>query len=801
MRISKQWLEEFVALPKNTPEEMAEALTVQTVEVEDALEQGAGLGDVVVGEILEVKKHPDADKLNIAQVDVGEKQPRQIVFGQMLEMQVGYKIPVALAPTVLPGDKAINKTKMRGEVSEGMLCLDQELGLVNGGVSIQFFGPEVPNGTKIIDALGLDDVIFDIDNKSMTHRPDLWGHYGMAREFAALYKTTLKPYAPAAIKEGNVPLSVEVKEPDLCPRYMGVLLEGITIAPSPQWMQKRLLAVGVRPINNIVDITNYVMFELGQPMHAFDATRIEKNTIVVRKAKQGEQITLLGGEVCELGSDMLVIADAQRAVAVAGVKGENDSGVTDETTRIIFEAANFHALSVRKTASTLGIRTDASARFEKGLDPNLPELALRRAVELTCELCPGASVVSTVADEASFSLNRGPIFISADRIRARIGVALSTTDIVDMLSRIGFEVATSGDELSITVPTWRATGDIAIPEDIIEEVARMYGYGNIPTTFPLFPIAPPPPSTERDLKKRVKELVAYEAGYTEIYNYSFVSPEWLGLLGIGVDDHIELAHPLAKDKPFVRRSLIPNMLESVEMNLHRVDAVRLFETGRGYKKEDEGPVAVPGKKELLPGQDDYLGMVYAEKGVDVPFFELSAVVHGLFDRLGVTLRMEAAEETVPSLHGGRQAKIVVENECVGRLAEVHPRVQEKIGIPYRTAILELNLTALSAHVGERIAYTPLPQFPVVERDLAFRVEKAVRHADIIETIQSADPLVRSVSLFDVYEGEHVSDNEKSLAYTIIYRADDRTLTTEEAEAAHRAVLAALQKKHGAEIRS
>ncbi|MBT4153585.1 MAG: phenylalanine--tRNA ligase subunit beta [Candidatus Magasanikbacteria bacterium] len=801
MRISKQWIEDFVTLPKKSGEEMLEELTVQTVEVEEVVEQTAFLDGVVVGEILSIEKHENAEKLNIAQVEVGEKSPRQIVFGNKLEMHVGAKVPVALAPTVLPGGFAINKSKMRGETSEGMLCLDQELGLVDEGLSIQMFDAKVKNGTKIIKALKLDDTIFDIDNKSMTNRPDLWGHYGMAREFAAMYKTELKAYAPAEVVEGTeAAVKVKVKDQKLCPRYMGVQLSGITVEPSPTWMQKRLLAVGVRPINNIVDITSYVMFELGQPMHAFDADTIDVASVVVRKAKKGEKIVLLGGEEYELEPSMLLITEKKRAIAVAGVKGGDDSGVTDQSTSIMYEAANFEALSVRRTSTALGVRTDASTRFEKGLDPNLPELAMKRAVELTLELCPNAKVVSNLTDIHSFEQDLGPLEISADRIRSRIGVDISDKDMSELLTRLGFGVEQKEDTLYVTIPTWRATGDIGIPEDITEEVARSYGYKNIPTTFPAFPISPTPPSPLRDMKKRVKELLAYEAGYTEVYNYSFVSPEWLAKFGITTENYIELAHPLAKDRPFVRRGLIPNMMVNVESNLHRFDAVRLFETGRGYRPEEDGPLAHPDKKEMLPGQDEYLGLVYAEKGVETPFFELSGVLHNVADRLGLAITFEKADESPEYLHGGRHAFVKVGDTYLGSIAEIHPVVQDTIGVPHRTAVVQLNLSRLAPLVNERIAYTPLPAFPVVQRDLAFEVKSITADTDVRKAIAAVSPMITDVQLFDVYQGEHIADGKKSMAYRVTYRDDNKTLTGEEVDGEHAHVVAAVEKKFGAVVR-
>lgn len=810
MKLSKQWITDFVELPNKSNNELGEDLTVQTVEVEEVLEQAADLEHVVVGKIIKIKKHENADSLSVCQVTDGTEELQIVCGGSNLSEGMLVALGKIGAKVRWHGEGdliELKRTKIRGEESLGMICAAEEIGLgelfpksdEKEILDLSSFGFSV--GTPLADAMNLTDVIFDIDNKSMTNRPDLWGHYGMAREFAAMYQTDLKAYntkdIPAASEQV---LQVSVENAELCPRYMGVQVSGITVGPSPEWMQKRLVAVGVNPINTIVDITNYVMFELGQPMHAFDAQSLDPNTITVRNAKSGEKIVLLGGDEVELQDSMLVIADKSRAIAVAGVKGGEDSGVTEQTTTIVFEAANFHALSTRRTSNMIGVRTDASSRFEKGLDPNLPELALKRAVELTLELCPKATVSSAVVDVQNFSLNQGPIHISADRIRSRIGVDLSTEHILAMLKKLGFHIEQTGEELSITVPTWRATGDIAIPEDIVEEVARLYGYKNIPTTFPKFPIRPTPPSPLRDTKKKLKELLAYQAGYTEVYNYSFVSPEWLQKIGIPTDNYIELAKPIAKDKPLVRRSLIPNMLENVESNLHRYDAVRLFETGRGYHPEQEGPLAHPEGTERLPKQDEYLALVYAEKGVETPFFELAEVVRSLSDRLGVQIRIEAAQETPDYLHGGRSARVFVQHHVVGKLAELHPAVQERLGIPYRCAMLEMNLDEFVPFVQERIHYSPLPEYPAVLRDIAIVVDAEVEHQKVQKTIFAVDKHIAQVELFDVYQGEHVEQGKKSMAYSIHYRSQTETLKAEEVETLQKKVLEKLEKTFGAVLR-
>lgn len=804
MKISVNWLKDFVFLPDVFDvQELAEQLTMHSVEVEGIKKQADFLDGVVVGEILEVKKHPDADKLSIARVDVGEAKPRQIVFGQMVKMEKGFKIPVALAPTVLPGSRAIHKVKMRGEVSEGMLCLDQELGLADEGVTIHFFDKKVKNGTSIVKALHLGDVIIDIENKTMTHRPDLWGHYGLAREVAAIQRKKLKEYKVAAIKPGNEQkIRVKVEDAKLCPRYMAVMLDGIKVEASPEWMQKRLMSVGVRPINNIVDISNYVMLEIGQPMHAFDADKIADHSIVVRRARDKEKFVTLNDVKYELTSDTLVIADKDKAVAIAGIKGDKESGVTEATTSVIFEAANFDPITVRKTAQRLALRTDSSSRFEKSLDPNVCELALRRAVELTREICKSANVVSNVVDEGKAKLNQGQINVPFDFLNKKIGAEIEKKKVIDMLERLGFSVQVKKDGMTVKVPTWRATKDIRIKEDIVEEVARMYGYGAIPTTLPSASIAPPVGNVLRETINIIQNVCALECGFNEVMNYSFVSPELLHKLEMNPKDHIELNNPVAKDRPYLRRYLMPNMLESLEANLHRFDSVRLFEIGRVFRMDEPGERAVSGSNDLLPRQDSYLGVVCATKGDDTPFYKVSSLVRTVLDRLRVAYAIQAADPDGSSfVHPGRFAYVKVNDTIVARIAELHPKLQHNMGISERVGMLELNINDLISVLRARTQYHVLPVFPEVERDIAFVVSKNMTHEDIEQAIRASDSLVVGVKLFDVFKGKNVKEGHKSMAYRLTYRADDRTLEAKEIDAIQKKIETLLIKHFKAEIRT
>lgn len=816
MKISKKWLQEFVFLPDSlTPEELAKELSLRTVEVEGVESQGKNLDHVVVGLIQSIEKHPNADKLKVCQVDAGSETLTIVCGGSNIE--AGMKVALAkIGARVLwhgEGEPIVmEKAAVRGVDSLGMICGSDEIGLSN--LFPKKDEKEIVNlnhlkdkpGTPLARALGLDDVTLEVDNKSLSNRPDLWGHLGLAREIATIYRKKLTPQNPPAIKVGsNTKLHVSVEDNTLCPRYMAVALEGIKIAPSPEDIQKRLEACGISPINNIVDITNYVMLEIGQPTHAFDASKISQNKIIVRRAKDGEKFTTLDKKEYTLSSDMLMIADAEKSLALAGVMGGIESCISDTTTSIIFEAANFDASTTRKTSIKLGLRTDASARFEKSLDPNNAEIALRRLVELTLKVCPQAKVVSNLVDIYPKKFTTKVIHTSYSFFEQKIGLKLDHKKIVDILERLGFTVENlKKDELKITVPTWRATKDITLAEDLVEEVLRIFGYEAVPSTLPNFSIVPPKENKVRKLERELKEYLALESGFTETYNYSFESPEWLSKMGVDTSLHLELANPIAKDRPLIRRSLIPNLLENIESNLHRFDGVKIFETGRTYKIEEAGERVEPMSDQLLPRQDTALALMYAGKQDETPFYTLAETVRQAIKKLHVDIEIQKNTQEIfdqtPWIHSGRFGFLVVQGTVVGRISELHPAIAEKLGISVRVAFVEINLNTLSSVMQEKVLYTPLSPYPEVTRDIAFVIEKGALHADIEMSLRNADPLIQSIELFDVYQGERLGENKKSMAYHIIYGSSEKTLTTQEVDVAHKKVLQTLENQFGVEIR-
>ncbi len=819
MLVSKNWLKDYVFLPDSLdPQELALKLKLTTVEVEGITTQGEYLDNVVVGLVKKVEKHPSADRLQVCQVNIGNEEVQivcggsNVVEGMKVALgKIGAKVlwhgegePVVLAETTI-----------RGIASFGMICGADEIGL--GELFPKKDEKEILDlsylkekpGTPLKQALHLDDIIFEIDNKSMTHRPDLWGHLGMAREIAAIDRKELKEPVVPVFKPGKQQiLAVDVHTTDLCHRYMGAVISGIDVKPSSEHIEKRLLSVGIRPINNIVDIMNYVMLDIGQPLHAFDADTIDNDeqkhkvkNISVRLAKSGEEMKALDNKTYILTENMLVIASEEKALAVAGVIGGVESSVTDATKTIIIESANFAASSIRKTAQTLGVRTESSSRFEKTLDPTLCELALRRAVQLVQETCPESVVASNILDEQRVAKKQSSIEMRLETITKKIGIEIEKKTVIDILTRLGFSVKEKKDILSIAIPTWRGTKDVSLPEDIIEEIARVYGYEHIPATLPSFPIVPPMQDPAHVAERAIRTVLSQGKNFSEVYNYSFVSKEWAEKIEDTVDMYLELDNPIAKDRPFLRRSLMLGLLENVESNIHRFDRVALFELGRVYRQEEAGERATPNGDDLLPHQARMLGLVFAQKGMAVPFFIANDSIQAIAKHLGMTLRCEKMETDLPYIHTGRNARIMLGSEEVGRLFELHPAVQERIGISERVAIAELDIDRLVALTDRKVyTYRSIPEYPSMTRDIACVVDAGIAHGDMQDALVAAHPLIADVQLFDVYRGKHMPDGKKSMGYRIVYRALDRTLEAVEVDTVHASVLKTVMKKFHATIR-
>jgi|WetSurMetagenome_2_1015567.scaffolds.fasta_scaffold19998_3 phenylalanyl-tRNA synthetase beta chain len=816
MNISFNCLKKYVNLPDSvSAEEVAEKLKLSTVEVEGIVRQGKDLENIIVGKVISAEKHPNADKLKLCKVDAGNEQVQVVCGGSNVREGMLVALAKVGAKVRWHGEGELAELKpaaIRGADSFGMICASTEIGL--GAMFPSKEEKEILDlsflkakpGMPVSQALNLNDAIFEIDNKSLSNRPDLWGHYGMAREVAALYGRKLKEYQTIKIKPGKeIKIIVEVENKKLCPRYMAVAMSGIKAAPSPEWLQKSLSAAGLRPINNIVDITNYIMLDLGQPMHAFDAAKLaaadKKIAIRVRTAGDEKKFTTLDGVERKLSKDTLLIADSKHALAIGGVMGGLDSGISDATDTIIFESANFDAGSIRRTSTRLGLRTDSSSRFEKSLDPNLCEMALCKAVEMVLSLCPGAKAASNLADESNFHLATGPIVADLASFDKKIGGHIPEKKIVSILQSLGFGVNKKSKEaLSVTIPTWRATKDISITEDLAEEVLRIYGYENIAAGMPSFPINPPEANQAHILARGIKNILSFKLAATETDNYAFVSARAIANICDDISKYAELDNPLSKETPYLRRNLLINILENTAKNITGRETLKLFEIGKTYLLELPGARVKANSADLLPRQDTWLAYVCTDKKSRNQFWEAKRAAESILKYFGYEYNLAPAAESFPWQHPGRAAEIRAGGTAVGWVYEVHPRVAEAFGIDGKIGVLELNLDELSAKSKSGVAYESIPEFPTVERDLAVVLPKKVAHAEITALLQSVDPLLHSVKLFDVYEGENIGADKKSMAYRLTFLDRGRTLSAAEADAVQNKIIKILQDKFKAEVR-
>lgn len=783
MLISLNWLKDFVNIPSNQdPKILAEELTLKTAEVERVITEGEGLEGVLIGEIVSIKKHPNADKLNIAKVNVGKKEPLNIVFGQMAEMHIGDKVPVAVAPTTLPDGMKIEKRELRGEPSEGMLCLDQELGLKAEGVSIQFF-PNVKPGTPLKQALNFDDTILEFENKALTNRPDLWGHYGIAREIAAIKNLKLKPLLPK-IKiptKGESP-KIEIKDFELCPRFCGLIINNIKVEESPRWLKNRLKATGHGAHNNIVDVTNYVMSEIGQPMHAFDKNLI-KGGLIIRRANNKEKLTSLDGKERILDKDAGVVGDHTRSVAIAGIIGGQNSEINPSTTSIILEAANWHPARLRRTSIKLGVRTDAVQRFEKSLDPNLTELAIKRAAELILKICPTAKIAGPITDvkdpHKKNLTSQYPTKILVDPIKtsSKIGAKISPSEIKKILEKLEFKVKLPKSKtslLEISVPSFRATKDIKIEDDIIEEVVRIYGYENIPSTLAILPTKLPIENIERFKKHRARELFSFGLGFDEVYNYSFYGKREIENCMLPEKEHIKLLNYLSEDQTHLRVSLIPNIIKNLQLNTKNFEQTSVYEIGHTYKEIGE----------YFPLEEKKIsGAVLKKEKFDDPFYEAKGAVETFFEKFNLkNISQAKGVKNTPFAHPSKALSYIDQNgQTLAEVFVLHPTVQKNYDLEkYSIAMFEINFTEALKLPQPVKTYEQLPKFPNINIDISVVIPKNTEIHTLKNSIMSADKLlIKEVSLFDIYEGEGIAPNQKAAAFTITLRADDRTLTDAE----------------------
>ena len=799
MLLSRKWLNEFVPVDVDD-RTFAEDMTLSGSKVEITEIEGEEISNVVVGRVVEIKRHENSDHMWICQVDVGEEAPIQIVTGAQNVSQ-GDLVPVAKHNSTLPGGVKITKGKLRGEKSNGMLCSYKELGMTDNdwpysvvdGIFLLNSDPDLKAkdlkpGDDIRTAIGLDDHVVEFE--ITPNRPDCLSVIGLAREAAVTYGKTMAQHEPV-IKGGGIGnltelLDVETPATDLCPRYTARMVRNVKIGPSPKWMRDRLRASGVRPINNIVDITNYVMLEYGQPMHAFDYRYVNGGKIVVRRAEDGETLTTLDGNVRQLNSSMLVIADEHRAVGLAGIMGGENSEIVEDTVDVVFESANFNGTSIRRTALALGMRTEASAKFEKGLDILNTLPAVNRACELV-EMLGAGEVLDGTIDILNFVPQPKQLKLRADKINALLGTDIDAAEMCRILQELGFGV--DGD--IITVPSWR--GDVEHYSDLAEEVARFYGYNQIPTTAMTGVTTRGGYSPEQMLERSLG-TVCRSLGYDEIITYSFISPTYYDKIRLPEDSPLrksmKIMNPLGEDTSIMRTTVMPSMLEILTRNYnYRNKEAHLYELGRTYFERKDGMADEP--KHLSLG-------VY---GPEESFFTLKGAVETILDSIRAEDVTYVAEKSDPSYHPGRCAKVYVNGQEVGTLGQIHPLVAANYGVDAELYYADLKFDALFACRGADPEYQPLPKFPAVTRDIAVLVDKAVTVGAMESSIQAAAKgLLKDVTLFDIYEGAKLPTGKKSVAFNLVLRADDRSLTAQEADDEVNLVLERLKKDFGAMLR-
>ncbi len=794
MKLNRKWInEEFVDLSHISDKEYVEKLTIFGQKVETYERLDAEIKNVVVGKVVSIKRHENSDHMWICQVDVGQAEPVQIVTGAQ-NVKEGDLVPAALHNSWLPGGIHITKGKLRGEPSNGMLCSLKELNLTLGDFpyaiedGIWIIEEDCKPGDDINTVIGNDDTVVDFEITN--NRPDCYSIIGLARESAAAFGMEVKHHEPV-VKGSSAGsmyemLDVEVPAETLCNRYSSRMVTNVKIAPSPKWMRDRLRANGVRPINNIVDITNYVMLEYGQPMHAFDYRYVGSGKIVVREAEEGEELTTLDGTVRQLKPGMLVIADETKPIGLAGIMGGLNSEIMDNTVTVVFESANFNGTSIRQTALALGMRTESSGKFEKNLDPMMTVPAVQRACELV-ELLGCGDVLDGIIDIVNYVPQPRTIPLTPDKINALLGTSISKEDMIKYLDLL--EIPVENDV--IQVPSWRP--DLILMADIAEEVGRSYGYNEIPTTA--FKTSTQGGYTPQMKLESKAGAVCRSLGYSEIITYSFVSPTIFDQIRIPADsalrNTLKIQNPLGEDTSIMRTTALPSMLDILSRNnAYHNKNVKLYELAKVY---------IPTEGQVLPCEPKYLMLgCYGEQ---FSFFTIKGELEAIFAGLRIQKASYSAVKDNPSFHPGRCAKVTVGGADVGYIGQIHPLVAKNYDIDCPVYCAQINFTMLFDLQLDAPKYTPLPKYPTVSRDLSFICDESVTVADAEAVITAAaGKLLRSIRLFDIYRGTGIAEGQKSMAFSLELRADDRTLTDADSEQVTSKVLSALTEKLNATLR-
>ena len=810
MKASLQWMNEYVPLDLNRPaQELADELTQAGIPVEEVLSMDPGLKKIYTGKIVEITKHPDADKLQVCQVQClsedGEEITKQIVTAAT-NVAVGQIVPVAYHKSRLADGTEIKKGKLRGVVSEGMFCSVAEFGISSDLVrpeeaqGIYIFPEGTPIGLDIKEALMLDDTVYEFELTA--NRADCFSMVGLSREFGIM--TNQKALFPVIMVNENGEsiegkASVAIEAHDLCTRFTSRLVTNVTIEPSPLWMQNRLRNSGIRPINNVVDVTNYVMLELGQPMHAYDYDCVADHTLIARRAKAGETLTTLDGNERELNESMLIIADTNGPIGVAGVMGGLTSEVTDKTTNVLFEAAVFNGPSIRRTSKALGMRSEASGRFERGVNHKYTAYAIDRAAQLLQQICPSCKVSVGVIDVYPEPVEQRTVTFTAEQINDYLGTSIEKDRMVDILTKLEFGITESGDTIEALVPTWR--DDVTVMPDIAEEVARIVSYDNIAPTIPVAILSSGGMTPKKALTKEVTHYLAH-AGLSQIITFSFMHKDGLTNMMLPEGDNrytaIPILNPISEEFPYMRTTLVPAVIEAAKRNIAQQNKdLWLFETANVYEPKSLPLTEVPHERPMACGimMGKVTEAAWNQAQRDTDFYDVKGVVDGLLAKLGLT-QYDIQPSSESYYHPGVSAHYTVNGVTIANYGELHPQVVKNFDLSGKVYMFEIDLEAVLSITVPPFRYQSFSKFPGTSRDLAIVAPVSVTSGDIVALIKEhGGEYLESVSIFDVYEGEHIEAGYRSLAYNLQFRSMEGTLNDEDIDGAIQAIIDALATKN------
>jgi len=784
LNISYNWLKEYITT-KDTAFEFAKKINISGPTIDFIHELKPTFKKVVVGEILDIAKHPSADKLQVCQVNIGEKKPLQIVCGAP-NIKAGQKVPVVLVGGEVSGME-IKAAKLRGVDSEGMMCSLKELELGDDHSGIFILPDYTKLGLPLEKVMNLEDSIFDIEVTS--NRPDAMSIIGLAREASAILdsKFTYQESKPNLKVNKEIKLSVSVKEPKLCSRYQAIVMTDVKVESSPLWLQERLLSAGHRPINNLVDITNYILLEFGQPMHVFDYDKLKGNEIIVRESKKGEQILALDGKNYELVANSLIITDSKNPVAVAGIMGGELSAANSETKTIVLESANFDPLTIRRTARGLNLHSDSSNLFEKGLAPESTTPAILRAIELVAELANG-KIASKLFDEAKYSSKVKKIDLKPADVSKVLGVEIKLADIKSILEKLDFKVSGTND-LKVEVPYFR-NNDIDGAHDLIEEIARIYGYNKLPSKLMAGDLPIIKTNREFALEDKVKDVLV-GLGYSENINYSFISEKLIKNSALKVDDHIKISNPLSGDFEYMRTSLVPGILQSIKENERMVKDLKIFELSKSYINNPDD----------LPEEKTDLCLAIAEDSADKGFFDIKGALTVVLQKLNIEdFQIKPLKKNILYWSQNESAEIIIDNKSIGIIGIINKEILQLFGIKKNVALVEIDFANLLDLAKDSPTYTPIAKFPGIDLDISMEIKEDILYTDVTSLISEVDKLIKQVLFLSVYQDDKIPAGKKALAIRINYRDDNKTLELSEAQKIQDKVVANLKKEYNVTIR-